>query len=296
MKNLLLLLTLVLGTLSYGQCAGVPVPQVEITHQDCPDTWQDPGVDVGEITVQNSAAYASVYCEDSGNIVVPMTNMSAGTYTVYCVVGTCIQTEVITIVEIPNQGMPIFATNNPICYGDSTVLYTTWAVDSIEFRDNQSNVQNGNLVPAGSYYAVAWTTGCATTATPNVIVEEFPRPVLFAGDTTLCDGGFTSLGISPTQTVIFYDNTGTAIDESLVSAGDYYASGITLDGCDFVTDTIHIDDCLATIEREYDLITVDIIYYNLVGQRVQPQMGDLVLKTSVYDDGSEYTQKIIFKK
>jgi len=295
MKNLLLLITLVLGTLSYGQCAGVPVPQVEITHQDCPDTWQDPGVDVGEITVHNAGAYASVYCEDSGNNVVPMTNMSAGTYTVYCVVGTCIQTEVITIVEIPNLGMPIFATDSPICYGDSTILYTTWVVDSIEFRDIQSNVQNGNLVPAGSYYAVAWTTGCATTSTPNVIVEEYPRPVLSAGDSTLCNGGTTQLMLTNTSTAIFYDTTGNGVDENAVPAGDYYASGICDNGCSFTTDTLHIDDCLATIEREQNLIIVSTTYYNIAGQEIQPSVGDLVLRVHIYENGTKQIQKLIFK-
>ena len=99
MKNLITLIIIAVTTVSYGQCVGTePVPQIEVL-QDCQDTWQNPGVDVGSITITNFADYSSISITDLGNNPVSSVNMSAGSYIVSCTIGTCTQIDTIIIDE-----------------------------------------------------------------------------------------------------------------------------------------------------------------------------------------------------
>ena len=157
-----------------------------------------------------TATGASAYVWSNGSTDAAVTISYAGVYTV---TGTsangCVNFATVTISESPNYNIPL---TQSICEGESYYFH------------------GQNLTTAGTYtHTLQTVNGCDSVLTLTLTVNPLPT-VAITGNTSICEGGSTTLTASGADTYNW--STGDNTASATVSAfGIYTVTGTSVEGC-----------------------------------------------------------------
>ena len=156
---------------------------------------------------------------------------TAGTYThTLQTVNGCDSVLTLTLTVMPQPNVTITG-NTLLCEGQSTVLTANGGVSYAWSNDNTNN--SINVAQSGVYTVTATNVeGCSATATANVTVNPLPI-VVISGNTSICEGGSTTLTASGADAYNWStgDNTASA---TISAFGIYTVTGTSVAGCSSV--------------------------------------------------------------
>ena len=179
---------------------------------------------------------------------------TAGTYThTLQTVNGCdsVLTLVVTLEALPTISI---SGNTTLCEGESTTLT---ANGGISYNWSNSSATNSINVAESGVYTVTATNveGCSATATATVTVNPLPI-VVIGGNTSICEGGSTTLIASGADTYSWStgDNTASA---TISAFGIYNVIGTSAAGCCSVASvTVLVSQLpVITITGETDICT-----------------------------------------
>jgi hypothetical protein len=232
--------TATFSTSSSTVCAGAPVNFIDLSPGAVSWSWSSPGANTTSSSSQN---YSGVVYNTMGTYTVTLSTNDGG--------GTCSTTQTITV--LPQPTLNLAANPNPICPGDTSILFANGA-SSYLWGGGPSGTVYQVHPTISTWYDVTGTdvNGCTKTDSVQVIVYSAPSTptinygggILTASPTALSYqwylngnpiSGATNQNYTPTQngvyTVTYTDANGCTSAQSLViTISDIGVGVIELDG------------------------------------------------------------------
>ena len=189
-----------------------------------------------------------------GNIVLANPTLSQ----VYTIVGTdlnqCEATISYTVSVLPSPNVSVFASQDTICIGSSSILSANGALSYNWLPSNSINVNTGVSVTAfpttTTTYSVLGTSANNCSAIDTIIVHVEPLPILsvLPNITTICEGDSIEIVATGAQDFVWSPalglNTtlGSVVTASPITSSSYFVTGTDVNGCsDVLSATINVN-------------------------------------------------------
>ncbi len=165
----------------------------------------------------------------------------------------------VVVIQLPN--IVLQASQLEICVGD-TVTLTASGGDVYSWNLILGSAPSNELTPVltTEYIVVGENaSGCISSDTLSVVVNDLPSVDLQANELTICEGGTVNLTASGAQTYSWNQglSAGATKNVSPTSSTEYIVLGTDVNGCES-TDSIFItvEECLSTTALDTDLIKI----------------------------------------
>lgn len=174
--------------------------------------------------------------DDANNSTMASITVPAGTYSVTVSDASgCSGTATVNVIETANPSISISGSLGH-CPGETTTITANGGVSYI--WDDVANSTTQNITVAQGTYTVIGTDALGCTATASATVIENPLPnIVFVGDSTICEGGTTTITATGAASYTWSPVTGlsnTNIPDptiSLLSDTQFTVTGTDTNGC-----------------------------------------------------------------
>ncbi len=153
----------------------------------------------------------------------------------YTVTGTnaatgCTNTAVRTITVSPTPTVTISTSNSVICIGNSTSLTGSGAT-TYTWSNGVANGATFSPTTTATYTVIGATGGCTNTAVRNITVNPLPTVSSTASNSTICNGGSTTLSGTGATTYTWTGGISNGVAFSPTTTTTYTVTGTDANGC-----------------------------------------------------------------